>query len=215
MTAAASSARPGRRGTFGPVVLAGAAATALAAVGATRTWATLGNPRAGAVAGGLPPLTGTDVNPLVGALALVSLASWGTVLVLRGRARRGAAVLGLVASLGALLALLTSLLGSTVAGALARTSGVAAADVIADRTAWPYVTGLGLVVALGAFALAVRDAPGWPAMSSRYDAPTGAASPTGAVGPDRARPGDGEAAPPEGDERALWRALDEGRDPTE
>jgi hypothetical protein len=51
------------------------------------------------------------------------------------------------------------------------------------------------VIALAAFAVAVRRAPRWPAMGSRYDAP----------GARTAEPAT---------EQDMWRALDEGHDPT-
>ena len=46
--------------------------------------------------------------------------------------------------------------------------------------------------------LAVRLVPGWPEMGSRYDAP-------------------GHPTPPRimSEQRDLWHALDEGRDPTD
>ncbi len=58
----------------------------------------------------------------------------------------------------------------------------------------------GSMLALGAAALAVRDVGRWPQMGKRYDAP-GAAEET--------------AEPGERTNLDLWKAMDEGRDPTE
>jgi hypothetical protein len=56
------------------------------------------------------------------------------------------------------------------------------------------------VVALFAAVVAVRYVPGWPEMGSRYDAPTGAAEPSD---------------PADMEDVDLWRAIDQGRDPTD
>ena len=68
---------------------------------------------------------------------------------------------------------------------------------VTTLTAWYWVTGVGARCSrLVASAWPPFAGPGWPAMGSRYDAPAARAE----------RP-----APPTQD---LWRALDEGRDPT-
>jgi hypothetical protein len=56
------------------------------------------------------------------------------------------------------------------------------------------------VLALVGAAFAVRLVPAWPEMGSRYDAPQRRAEP-----PD----------PADMDETDLWRAIDQGRDPTD
>jgi uncharacterized membrane protein (TIGR02234 family) len=78
--------------------------------------------------------------------------------------------------------------------------------VHASLTGWYFVCGVGAVLTLAAFAVAVVASPGWPAMGTRYDAPGArpAASPAGSGG--------GIAEP--ATERDMWRALDDGRDPT-
>ena len=198
-----------RRSTFAPTVLIGLAAAGLASVAATRVWnttippdatpvpETLANdPSMGVVATSVG-LTGGDINPLVSALALVALASWGALLVLRGRTRQAVAVLGGVAAIGALGAWGTAVLG----GDTAALPGQPAADP--SWTAWPTVTAIALVLTLLAFAVAVRDARTWPAMSSRYDNPAG-----------REQRADAAVDIDDDDPRAVWRALDEGDDPT-
>ena len=206
---ASGDAAPATRSTFAPTVLIGLAGAGLASVGATRSWLTAPPGHGGAIPGGLTDdpsvgivatgaLTGSDVNPLVSALALVTLASWGALLVLRGRTRRAVAVLGVVATLGALAAWVSAYLGGPDTLELA-----GQVDVAGSRTAWPYATAAALVVTLLALAVAVRDAKGWPTMSSRYDAPVGDRSGASAARPD-----------PDDDPRAVWRALDDGDDPT-
>ncbi|WP_344337428.1 Trp biosynthesis-associated membrane protein, partial [Kitasatospora putterlickiae] len=70
------------------------------------------------------------------------------------------------------------------------------------HTAWPWVAlAGGLLLALAGL-LTVRYGRGWPAMGSRYEAPTGKAS--------AKRPSAGAAQNP----ADLWKALDRGEDPT-
>ena len=180
--------------SFAPTVALGLAGGALGAVAAAKDWA-----RATGDAAGLTvhaAVRGSEVAPVGVALARVALAGWGAVLVLRGRARRGIAVVGALASAGAVAACLGAL-GNLRHAALAAlaTRGATGATAPATLTPW-YVTALAaLLVCLAAFVVAVRRAPAWPAMGSRYDAPgTRAAEPV--------------------TERDLWRALDEGHDPT-
>jgi uncharacterized membrane protein (TIGR02234 family) len=139
---------------------------------------------------------GSESAPLVVALGLVALAAWGVVLALRGRVRRVVAAVGALAVLGALLAALTTL-GAARQDALAalRGKGLTGTGPDTGVTGW-YVTVLvAAVIALAAFVVAVRRAPRWPAMGSRYDAP----------GARTAEPAT---------EQDMWRALDEGHDPT-
>jgi uncharacterized membrane protein (TIGR02234 family) len=142
--------------------------------------------------------------PLVTSLALVGLAAWGVLLVTRRRVRRGAAGLALLAGLGTLAAAVLALgdLRGTVDEALAQVGATGGAGV----TGWfvaAVVGALGLTASSG---LAVRQVPAWPEMGQRYDAPAG--GPTGsATGGSAAQ--DGEVGSLD-----LWKAMDEGRDPT-
>ena len=83
----------GRRRTFGPVVLLGLAAGTLTAVaGEKPAVSASGNGGHAAVSS---RLVSFDAHlPLVTALGLVVLACWGVVLVTRGRVRRAVAALG-------------------------------------------------------------------------------------------------------------------------
>jgi MFS family permease len=176
-----------RRRTVGPVVLLGLASAGVAAVAGNRDWV---QPDAQVLdVYGVSQTTAQ--MPLAAALALVVLACWGVLLVTRGRVRRVIAWLGVVASAGLLA---TSVVGySSTADSLQ--------DVLHDsagvqHTGWYWVGLVAAVLALVATAAAVRLVPSWPEMGSRYDAP-------------------GAAAPPaESTPLDLWRAMDEGRDPT-
>ncbi len=107
-----------------------------------------------------------------------------------------------LASWGAVLVLrrrgrrVVAVLGAVAAltAAVVTVVRVAAAEDV-DRTAWPWVAAAAATVTGVALARAWVAAPGWPEMSSRYDRQ--AAQPARPQGPDD-----------------LWRALDEGRDPT-
>jgi uncharacterized membrane protein (TIGR02234 family) len=177
-------------------VLVGLGGATLASVAGSRAWAVVDGRVAAAreVA-----VSGADVQPLAAALGLVSLAAWGVVLVLRGRSRRVVAVVGLLAALGSLAATVpgfTAAQDAAVEAALAR--GATGDTLAVHLTAWYYACGGGALLAAAALAVAVVRSPRWPAMGSRYDAPSG-----------RARPAAGT-----GTQEDMWRALDEGRDPT-
>lgn len=180
------------------MVLLGLAGAALAAVAGARDWAR----STGSVAGAQVTATakGSESAPLVVALALVALAAWGVVLVLRGRARRVVAVIGVLASAGAVAATVAAFGRAQDDAVEAVVAQGASGDAFAGSlTGWYYAAGIGALLALAAFAMAVVAAPGWPAMGSRYDAPAA-----------RADAGS-EASPSEQD---MWRTLDDGRDPT-
>ena len=180
--------------SFGPTVVLGLAGAALGAVAAAKDWARATGDAAGVTVHAAAK--GSETAPLVLALSLVALAAWGVVLVLRGRARRVVAVAGALAGAGALAAGVAAF-GSVRHAALTALAakGATGGTAHVGLTAW-YVTAVAaLLVCLVAFGVAVRRAPGWPAMGSRYDAPgTRAAEPV--------------------TDRDLWRALDEGHDPT-
>lgn len=194
---------------MGPTVVAGLAGAGLAAVASAQVW---GRAEATVPAVRVVEARGADVAPVAVPLALVALAAWGAVLVLRRRGRRVVSVVGLAAAVGVAV---TVALRVGAVDATARdlvSGGASRGDVSTDVTMWPYAAGVGALVSALLFAVAWRGAPGWPEMSSRYDAPAS----DHADGDDRAagaHPGGataaGDATPGE-----LWKALDEGRDPT-
>lgn len=188
------------RKTFGPVVLLGLASGALAAVAGTRAWVEMSgatSSSSGAMASTLQA-TAPGEMPLAAALSLVLLACWGVVLVTRRRVRRAVAGLAAVSALG--------LLVTTIAAAFTLPDSfrdqlediVGKVDFETSFTGW-YAAAL--VAAVGSVLTtlaAVRLTPSWPEMGTRYDSPTG------------------EVAPVEPESNLeLWKALDEGHDPTE
>lgn len=199
-TADGSPARRARR-TFGPVVLLGLAASGVVAFGGTRAWVDTGG-ATGGVNGlgqsGMATTADLGTSPLAGALGLVLLACWGVVLVTRRWFRRAVAVLAGVTAVGVVATAVTAArtLPDDVAAELASTGQT----VDPTLGPWLFVTGAAAVVAAVAAAAAVRLAPAWPEMGARYDAPADAT----------------EAAAVEQPRTSLdlWKALDEGHDPT-
>ena len=182
----------GRR-WFGPAVVLGLAGTGAAALAGSQPWAALddtaGSPLVDRAGGHVP---------LAAALALVGLACWGVVLVTRGLLRRVVAWLEAAVAIG--------LVATTVVGRVSSLDSARHATVDLGRTpaashttAWWYVALVAAVLALAAAALGVRHVRSWPEMGSRYDAPAAAR----------------EKDPSEMDDTDLWRALDQGHDPTD
>lgn len=183
-----------RSRTFGPAVLAGLAGGALASVAATRDWATASGTAAGVHVSSVAK--GSASAPLAIALALVSLAAWGVVLVVRGRVRRVVSVLGALAAAGVVAATLAAVDRAPQDAVAAVVAKGGTGDAVGSSlTGWYYACGGGGVLCLAALLVAVVASPRWPAMGSRYDAPALRA----------------EAPATEQD---MWRALDEGHDPT-
>lgn len=199
-----------QRRTFGPVVLAGLAGSALAAWAGSRSWISLS-----VTDGQLMNAEPSSSSPAATSLALVALASWGVLLVTRGLVRRLVAVLAALASLGTGLTLIG--LGSLEeqVGHDAVTTG---GTVSTGYTVWPWLTLLGAVVALVAALAALWFVPGWPEMGRRYDAP---GSQNGHQnGQSQATADEAETPRLSGDDAEepsnldLWNAIGEGRDPT-
>ena len=193
------------RRTFGPVVLLGLAAAALAAVAGNKPWVTgsAGDVDADADAGSAMAsalsLDAVRESPLAAALALVVLACWGVLLVTRGRFRRGVAALALVASVGLLVVTAEGAwsVRDKLTDALLELSGADTAST--SFTGWYAAALVGAILCLLTNLAAVVWVRSWPEMGSKYDAPAGEAT--------------GESdAPTENID--IWKALDEGRDPT-
>ncbi|MFD0274542.1 TIGR02234 family membrane protein [Kitasatospora sp. NPDC127111] len=144
-------------------------------------------------------VTGGRISELPGGLALVALAAAVAVFAVRGAGRAAVGVLTLLAGLGA-AATAAAGAGDTAAldGEAARKlalSGSTATEV--GHTGWPWVAlAGGLLLALAGL-LTVRFGRRWPAMGSRYEAPT------------RKAPAKAAGSPAD-----LWKALDRGEDPT-
>ena len=191
-----------RRTTFGPVALVGLAAAGLASVAASNPW----------LDGGLTAASGTSTltvtfdpaeSPLAAALGLVLLAAWGVLLVTRGIFRRIVAWLGAAAAAG--YAVTTAVSPWQLRSAVQEASRVATGTVERDLdvTAWWWAALAAAVLACVTSAAGVLWVRHWPEMGTKYDAPTGGGA--------AARTGN-DSAPTENID--IWKALDEGRDPT-
>ena len=196
--------RRSARGGFGGTVLLGLAAGTVAAVAGNQAWVSIDDRGSGDSAFAANLSGGGDLTaPPVTATALVLLATWGVVLVSRGRPRRAVAALGLVAALAVLV--LAVVAWATRPGEVS--DDLRTLDLRTGRTLWAHVGVLAGLVAVASSVLAVLRVPSWPEMGRRYDAP--AASADAAVATAAA------GVPPEEQSSIdLWKALDEGRDPT-
>jgi hypothetical protein len=183
---------PEPRRTFGPTVLTGLVGAGLAAFAGGRAWAA---PETTGGTAALVDRSGGHV-PLAAALGLVALACWGVLLVTRRVVRRVVAALGVLVAAG-LMATVVVGRASALSSARDATVNLGVTGVGVHTTAWWWFGLLTALVALVASVLAVRLCPAWPEMGSRYDAPV-------------SRPATEEMS-----EVDLWRALDQGRDPTD
>lgn len=190
-----------RRRLFGPVVLGTLAAGGLAFLAASRAWV-----QTRVQADGLPTdalsVSGSTAQPLVPALALVVVTAALAALASSVRLRRivGAFTM-LVAIVGvALIATGGSALESAVQQAVEESPAFTGTNIpdTQQHTIWRLVAAVAFVLAAMLGALTARFAPIWPTMGSRYDAP-------------RSRT---EIATPE-TEADIWKAFDQGRDPTQ
>jgi hypothetical protein len=175
-------------------VLLGLASAGLAAVAGHRSWVTWSAEDTSDYSVLRLTGDGTATVPLAGALALVLLACWGVVLVSRRRFRRAVAAFGVVVSLAMLV---TAAFGvqSAASGLRDDLSRMGVDDLSTSVEVWFWAYLVAAVLGLAASALAVRWLPAWPEMGTRYDAP-------------------GATAQHEQTDLDLWRALDDGRDPT-
>lgn len=188
------------RKTFGPVVLLGLASGTLAAVAGTKAWVHLVGNSASSSASMASTLevSAPGEMPLAAALSLVVLACWGVVLVTRGRVRRAVALLGAISALGLLITCLVAFFTLPDSFRESLRSVVGSVEIDTSWTGWYAAALIGAVGSVVATALAVVKVPSWPEMGARYDAPAGVAVHT----------------EPEGN-IDIWKALDEGHDPTE
>lgn len=185
---------------YAPAVLTLLAAGGIAFFASSRVWA-----RGTVAATGLPSdsvaVSGSDAHPLVSALAVVVVAASLAVLATGGRARRVVGVITMLAALGGAWVVVTGgdavdrAFSDAVAESPAFTGGNEPDNVVGAL--WPVVAVVAFVVAAAIGMLTTVLAGRWSTMGRRYERP-------------------GRAAPvtPE-TEADIWKALDEGRDPTE
>lgn len=169
-------------------------------VGTSRPWVT-----ATASVLGLPTIrasvSGADVVPLVGALGVAMLAAFGAVVATRGVARMalGAAVLIAAAVVVVACIRVPGVTGQLTAGLSAK-GWSGGGGYHETTTVWRWLvllSSLAAGLAGGVTAVYGRE---WAEMGSRYDAPTRETPET--------------RRPEELSENDVWRAIDQGRDPT-
>jgi uncharacterized membrane protein (TIGR02234 family) len=181
-------------------VAVGLAASGMCAVAVARPWS-----RATASVPGLPPIEasvdGADVAPVAAALAFVCLAGFGAVLATRGWARRvvGILIVGCAAVIVAVAVVPTSTTGLLEDALSAR--GWTGGDYDHSVTAWRVATAVSGLAVMAAGAVVAWLAGQWATMGARYDSPASA----------RAASADDDEPL---SEAAMWRALDDGSDPT-
>lgn len=184
-----------------PVVIALLAVGALALYAVTRTWvsAQLSTP-------GLPAdqviVSGHDAAPVLVALALVVAAGGLAVVAAGGWLRQLIGlVIAAVSVLAAVAAYRVETTGRPLAEALESSPAfVGAMPPAVDQHAWQTIALLAFVVAAGLGLVVATLSRQWPRMGRRYASPA-------AISP--ADPGDDD------DPAAVWKAFDEGRDPTQ
>jgi uncharacterized membrane protein (TIGR02234 family) len=196
------AATRGRR-LYGPIVTGLLVVGAIALFAVTRAWATA-TVRTPGVPTDQVEASGADAAPVLIALSIVVIAAALAVVASGGWVRQ---VIGLVvatvAAWAAVQALSVDIAGAPMARALVDSpANLGAAHPVPDVSAWPVVAGAAFAVAAVLGLVIVLFGRQWPRMSKRYDRTSGEPSP---VTPD---------IPADADDAELWRALDDGRDPT-
>ncbi len=192
-------ASPARR-EYGLTLLAAAVGAALILLAVRQQWARAVFTPPKPLSAQVVTVSGSDLVPLAGALALAALAGLAAVIATRGALRRAAGVLLALFGAGAGAAVLTSVTAATVlsvaaskvaspesaavsgaAGSTTSGSTGGGALVVSGSAGHAIMTGTPWHVAVVAGALLVFLAglftalrgPDWPVMSARYDAPSG------------------------------------------
>lgn len=215
------------------------------AVGAGLIWLALREQWAEAVFTQPKPLpqqtvgvTGSDLVPLAGGLAIAALAGLAAIIATKGRWRAGVGVLVALFGAGAGAAVMTTVTASTVlsvaashvaspgsaamsgsAGSTTSGSSSSGSAVVVSGSAGHAIIGGGqwqILVIVGAlliFAAGLATAlrgPDWPVMSAKYELPR--AKPGTAEKPDEPEAQTVPAGP--ADSASMWESLSGGDDPT-
>jgi len=221
---------------YGFALLAGAVGAGLVILAVRQRWAEAVFTPPKPLTPQVVDVSGSDLVPLAGALALAALAGLAAVIATRGVLRRVAGALLALFGAGAGAAVLASVTAATVVSVAASKvaspesaaiSGAAGSTtsgstgggsfVVSGSTGQAIMTGAPWHVAVLAGALLIFVAgvatalhgPDWPVMSARYDAP-GARGAGGGDGADAGAP----ASPRPRDAATMWESLNEGEDPT-
>jgi len=188
---------PARR-EYGFALLAGAAGAGLILLAVRQQWARAVFTPPKPLTPQVVDVSGADLVPLAGALALAALAGLAAVIATRGPLRRAAGVLLALFGAGAGAAIMTSVTAATVvsvaaskvaspesaavsgaAGSTTSGSTGGGALVVSGSVAQAFMTGTpwhvavivgALLVFIAGLATVLRG-PDWPVMSARYDAP--------------------------------------------
>ena len=182
-------------------------------------------------------VSGTDLVPLAGALAVAALASLAAVIATRGVLRQAAGVLLALFGAGAGAAVTTTVtaasvvsvaashVGSPESAAVSGTAGSttsgssggapvvvagAAGHAVMNGTPWRVAVLAGALLVFGAGLATVLRGSRWPVMSARYDLPE-------RRGPAKARAATAAPSAPAGrpmDSASMWESLSGGDDPT-
>jgi hypothetical protein len=164
----------------------------VAAILGSATWLTVRIAAGGASTVLHDKLSGANANPAGVAFALVALVAPVVFLAAGRRVRMAAAVLALLAGVGVTVTAIQ--VAASPTSTARHSSKLADVQITSVRSSvWPEaqaIAGIGIIVSSAA---ALRRAPSWRTMGSKYDAPTGASRPP----------------------RDDWEALERGLDPTQ
>jgi uncharacterized membrane protein (TIGR02234 family) len=190
------------RRLYGPSVLAALAMGGLAFFAASRTWAHTTITSEGLASTDLAT-TGAQAEPLISALAVVGAAGALALLAAGRRLRRLTGLLFAVVGITGLWVApwpgSSALLDAVERQALESPAYVGPESIGATTSTWWYaVAAFAFAALIVVGAVVMRFCVAWPTMSSKYDAPGGS---SGAVAADR--------------EPDMWKALDDGEDPTQ
>jgi uncharacterized membrane protein (TIGR02234 family) len=221
---------------YGYALLAGAVGAGLVLLAVRAQWAQAVFTPQKPLTAEVVNVSGTDLVPLAGALALAALAGLVAVIATRGVARRAVGVLLALFGAGAGAAVLTTVTDATVvsvaAGKVASPESAALSGTAAGSTTsgassngalvlsnsaghaimsgapWQAAVIVGALLIFAAGLATALRGQDWPVMSARYDAPGArAAAASGGTG-------EGRAARPS-DAASMWESLNGGEDPTE
>jgi len=226
-----------QRRQYGLVLLAGAAGAGLVLLAVRQRWAQAVFTPPKPLAPQVVDVSGTDLVPLAGALALAALAGLAAVIATRGVVRRVAGVLIALFGAGAGAAVLTVVTAATVVnvavGKIASPQAAAASGAagsttsgssggtgplvvagatgraIMNGTPWRVAVLVGALLVFGVGVATAARAAVWPVMSARYDAPE---SHGGQAGADRH---DAHPRVRQLDAASMWESLSGGADPTD
>jgi uncharacterized membrane protein (TIGR02234 family) len=183
-------------------------------------------------------VTGQDLVPAAGALAVAGLACLAAVVATRGVVRRGVGILLAGIGAGVAAAASASVHTATVVAAAAGHASPAAGSVIGGPVAgggglpslgasggvtmasfpWRAIAVAGALAVIATGLLAAWRGERWPVMSGRFDRPQRRASAEhehAVVSRARGHAEPGAEPGPDASPAALWESLDRGADPTD